>query len=46
MKEHQFVTQYLEVDEDDYYVFKGAPCPFLDLNDNMCFIYDVRNIIF
>jgi len=42
MKEHQFIDQYLQVDEDDYYVFKESPCPFLDLNDNMCFIYDVR----
>ena len=42
MKEHQFIDQYLQVDDDDFYVFKGSPCPFLDLNDNMCFIYDVR----
>ena len=42
MKEHQFIKQYLQVDEDDYYVLKSSPCPFLDLNDNMCFIYDDR----
>ena len=42
MKVHQFVTQYLIRDSDDFYVLKTAPCTFLDLNDNSCFIYDVR----
>lgn len=42
MKELQFIQTYLERDTDDFYVFKGAPCPFLDLNDNSCFIYDDR----
>ena len=42
MKEHQFIETYLERDQDDFYVLKTAPCSFLDLNDNMCTIYDVR----
>jgi len=42
MKEHQFIATYLERDQDDFYVLKTAPCSFLDLNDNMCSIYDVR----
>ncbi len=42
MKVADFVSQYLEIDEDDYHVLKTSPCPFLDLNDNSCFIYDVR----
>ena len=42
MKVLDFTTQYLERDIDDFYVLKTAPCSFLDLNDNMCTIYDVR----
>ena len=42
MKEVQFVDQYLQRDEDDFMVLKSAPCTFLDLSDNSCFIYDVR----
>jgi len=42
MKVLDFITQYLERDSDDFYVLKTAPCSFLDLNDNMCMIYDVR----
>lgn len=42
MKEAAFISQYLNRDEDDFYVLKTAPCSFLDLNDNMCTIYDVR----
>jgi len=42
MKVADFVAQYLRIDEDDYHVLQTSPCPFLDLNDNMCFIYDVR----
>ena len=41
MKEHQFISQYLQRDEDDYMVLQSAPCTFLD-QDNTCFIYDVR----
>lgn len=42
MKVSDFITHYLERDSDDFYVLKTAPCSFLDLNDNMCMIYDVR----
>jgi Fe-S-cluster containining protein len=42
MKEHLFISTYLDRDIDDFYVLKTAPCSFLDLNDNMCSIYDVR----
>ena len=37
-----FISQYLERDVDDFLVLKTAPCTFFDLNDNTCFIYDVR----
>lgn len=42
MKVVHFISQYLERDEDDFYVLKTAPCTFLDVNDNTCFIYNVR----
>ena len=42
IKAHQFISHYLDRDSDDFYVLKTAPCSFLDLNDNSCFIYDVR----
>lgn len=42
MKERDFISQYLELDSDDFMVLKSAPCTFLDLSDNSCFIYDVR----
>ncbi len=41
MKVYDFTTQFLDLDEDDFYVLKSAPCTFLDA-DNSCFIYDVR----
>lgn len=41
MKIYDFTTQFLEIDEDDFYVLKSAPCTFLDA-DNYCSIYDVR----
>lgn len=41
IKEHQFIAQYLQRDEDDFMVLQTAPCTFLD-TDNSCFIYDVR----
>ena len=40
MKEHQFVIQFLKLDEDDY-VLQSVPCTFLG-EDNYCSIYDVR----
>lgn len=42
MKVRDFMNQYLERDEDDFYVLQSAPCTFLDERDNTCFIYDVR----
>jgi Fe-S-cluster containining protein len=42
MKVLDFTNEYLKRDEDDFYVLKTAPCSFLDLEDNMCTIYDVR----
>ena len=42
MKEVNFISQYLQRDEDDFLVLQEAPCTFLDENDNTCTIYDVR----
>lgn len=41
LKEADFVSQYLVVDEDGDWVFHITPCPFLEA-DNKCSIYDVR----
>jgi Fe-S-cluster containining protein len=41
IKEHQFISQYLKVDEDNDHVLQGVPCTFLGA-DNYCSIYDVR----
>ena len=41
MKPGDFVTQYLQVDEDRDYVLKSAPCPFLG-EDNYCSVYEHR----
>lgn len=41
MKENIFMNDFLDRDDDDYYVLKTAPCFFLD-SDNSCSIYDVR----
>ena len=41
MKQGQFIDEYLRIDEDNDYVLKSSPCPFL-LDDNKCFVYDVR----
>jgi len=41
MKEGDFVTTYLRVDEDEDYITQSLPCPFLG-TDNYCSIYDVR----
>ncbi|RYY09313.1 MAG: YkgJ family cysteine cluster protein, partial [Chitinophagaceae bacterium] len=38
MKEGDFINQYLVVDEDQDYVVKSKPCPFLGA-DNYCSIY-------
>lgn len=41
MKEGDFVETYLRLDEDNDYVVRQSPCPFLD-TDNACKIYDDR----
>jgi Fe-S-cluster containining protein len=41
MKPSEVVETYLRVDEDNDYVFKTMPCPFL-LPDNYCSIYNSR----
>lgn len=41
IKPGDFVDQYLELDQENDYVFKSQPCPFLG-NDNYCSIYDSR----
>ncbi len=41
LKPHKIVEEYLRKDEDDDYVFKTMPCPFL-MPDNYCMIYDSR----
>lgn len=41
LKPHKFITQYLQVDEDNDYVLQQVPCTFLAV-DNHCSIYDVR----
>lgn len=41
IKPSEVVSQYLRMDEDGDYVFRGMPCPFL-LADNYCSIYESR----
>lgn len=41
IKPAAFVDAYLEVDEDDDYVFRQAPCPFLG-EDLYCVVYSDR----
>ena len=41
MKTVDFIGQYLYRDEDNDYVFKETPCPFL-LPDNYCMVYEQR----
>ena len=41
MKHHEVVSTYLRIDEDNDYVFKNMPCPFLEA-DNYCSIYEDR----
>ena len=41
VKPGTFVSDYLRIDEDNDYVLKQLPCPFLE-DDNYCGIYDVR----
>lgn len=41
MKPGDFIETYLRVDEDNDFVLKSAPCPFLD-SENYCTVYDSR----
>lgn len=41
MKPVDFINQYMHKDEDQDWVFKQLPCPFLN-NSNYCLIYEVR----
>src|SRR6185295_3295095 len=41
MRESEFIDTYLKLDNDDDYVVKSTPCPFLGA-DNFCSIYEVR----
>src|SRR6185312_13967697 len=38
MKPYEFIDKYLKIDEDEDYVLKQAPCPFLR-DDNYCRVY-------
>ena len=41
MKPGDFIEKYLQIDEDNDYVLKSSPCPFLD-SDNYCLVYEDR----
>lgn len=41
MKPAEVIATYLRIDEDNDYVFKEMPCPFL-APDNYCLIYENR----
>lgn len=41
VKPASLIDQYFEIDEDDDYVFRTQPCPFLG-EDNYCSIYEYR----
>jgi len=41
MKISEFIDEYLNVDEEQDYVLKSSPCPFLG-NDNKCIVYESR----
>jgi hypothetical protein len=41
LKPGDFIEKYLRIDEDNDYVLKSSPCPFLDA-DNYCLVYDDR----
>jgi Fe-S-cluster containining protein len=42
MKESVFIDTYLSLDNEGDYVSKSQPCPFLNLEDNKCSIYEDR----
>lgn len=41
IKPSKLIEQYLEKDSDNDYVFRSAPCPFLD-HENYCMVYESR----
>lgn len=41
IKPGDFIGKYLRIDEDNDYVLKASPCPFLD-SENYCLIYESR----
>lgn len=41
IKVSELTTKYLRMDEDNDYIFRTMPCPFLD-TDNYCRIYENR----
>lgn len=41
MKPADFTEKYVETDEDNDFVFRDHPCPFL-LPDNYCMVYESR----
>jgi Fe-S-cluster containining protein len=41
VKSSEFQEKYVEIDEDNDFVFKEHPCPFL-LPDNYCTVYEAR----
>jgi uncharacterized protein len=41
MKPGDFIVKYLRIDEDNDYVLKSSPCPFLD-GENYCSVYEDR----
>ena len=41
IKASEFIDTYLRIDEDNDFVFKDMPCPFL-MENNYCFVYEFR----
>ncbi len=41
IEQYVFIEKYLKIDEDNDYVFKSMPCPFLQ-TDNYCLVYSER----
>lgn len=41
LKPSEVVEQYIKIDEENDFVFKNSPCPFL-MNDNYCSVYENR----
>ena len=41
LKPSEFMEQYVEIDEDNDYIFNSHPCPFL-MPDKYCMVYEQR----